>query len=109
MLQVILALLFFAPKTVAVTEIWDSEHVLIIYTDMSMAIAPIATIKPDGTFVGGTTMEVTSDELIATWKDANGIEHTVRTNCVTMKIPDCALQHSKAVDLMTKLYPVKKE
>jgi hypothetical protein len=98
-------------KNVVATELYDQEHVLLIYSDLSMAVAPIATLAPDGTFIGGTTIDVhpTSDKLVARWKDANGIEHEVVTDCVTMKPIDCAIQHSKILKTMVEIYPVKKD
>ena len=96
-------------KTIVATEVWDQDYVLLVYSDMSLAIAPIATLSPDGSFVGGTAIDVvTSDKLIARWKDCNGVEHEVVTDCVTMKPIDCALQHSRALKIMTDLFPVKK-
>lgn len=96
-------------KTVVATELYDQEHVLLIFSDLSMAVAPIATLAPDGSFIGGTTINVqpTSDKLIARWKDAAGIEHEVITDCVTLKPIDCAIQHSKILKTMTDIYPVK--
>lgn len=107
MLSLLLSLFFM--KSVVATEIYDQENVLLIYSDMSMAVAPIASLAPDGTFIGGTVIEVTSDKLEAVWKDAAGIEHRVVTDCVTMKPVDCAIQHSKILKVMTDMYPVKKE
>jgi len=106
-----LVMLLAPAKTIVATEIYDQEHVLLVYSDLSMAVAPIATLAPDGTFIGGTTIDVqpTSDKLVARWKDANGIEHEVVTDCVTMKPIDCAIQHSKILKTMVEIYPVKKD
>lgn len=99
-----------SPKTIVHTEIFDSQSVLLVYSDCSMAIAPLSTLAPDGTFVGGTTIiEIpgTSDRLVSRWVDAKGVEREVITDCVTMKPPDCVAQHKRMTDLMEGAYKPK--
>lgn len=95
------------PKTIVHTELLDSQHALLVYADCSMAVAPLATLAPDGTFLGGTTIEIiaTSDKLTSRWVDAKGVTREVVTDCVTLRPVDCVVQHQKIVTLMEGAFP----
>lgn len=98
----------FSPaKTLTHIEVFDKDHAIMVFSDLSMAVAPLKSISPNGTFLGGTTIEIvaTSDKLVSRWTDAKGVQREVVTDCVTMKPVDCVVQHQKIVTLMEGAFP----
>lgn len=101
-----------APKAVSHVDMLDRETVLVVYTDMSMAVGPLSSFGSTGLPLAGaplTTVEPpTSDELVTRWTDAKGLQREVRTNCATLKPIDCVTQHQRIVDLMLQVAPAPK-
>jgi len=98
---------FSSPKTIVHTELFDAQNALLVYSDCSMAVTPLVNLRSDGTFLGGTTIEIvaTSDKLVSRWTDAKGVQREVVTDCVTMRPVDCVIQHQKIVTLMEGAFP----
>jgi len=110
MLLSLLLLASLSPKAPSHVEMLDTQTVLVVYTDTSMAVGPLSSFTPTGLPIPGalmTEMPPAGTDNVTKWTDANGLEHEVRTGCATLTPVDCAILHSKYVKAMLDLYPAK--